>query len=102
MLTLYYKPTCVYSQEVLGEAERLDVQFKLKDISADETLRNELIEQGGKDLVPFLIDTERGVKMYESPDIVKYLNEYYKNGSRNSSFGGLKIHQSEEVCDTCQ
>lgn len=102
MLTLYYKPTCVYSQEVLGEAERLGVQFRLKDISFDAILRNELFEQGGKEQVPFLIDTDQGVKLYESTEIVRHLNTYYKEGSKNTSFGGLKIHQSEEVCDTCQ
>lgn len=102
MLTLYYKPTCPYCQEVLGEAEELGVQFRLKDISSDSALEAELVEQGGKVLVPFLIDTDRGVKMYESPDIIRYLREYYKDGTGKASFGGLKIHQSEEVCDTCQ
>lgn len=102
MLTLYYKPTCPYCQEVLGKAEELGVQFRLKDISSDSTLKDELIEQGGKSQVPFLIDTDKGVKMYESTDIVRHLEEFYKNGTVAKTFGGLTIHASEEVCDTCQ
>lgn len=101
MLTLYYKPTCPYCQNVLGEAESLAINFNLKDIASDEDIALELISQGGKRQVPFLIDTDRGVKMYESADIVVYLKEHYAGG-KQKEFGGLKIHPSEEICDTCQ
>ena len=101
MLTLYYKPTCPYCQNVLGEAEALGVKFRLKDISSDEHLRDEVFEQSAGTQVPVLIDPERGVKMLESHDIIAYLQEYYSEGS-GSSFGGLRVHKSEEICDTCQ
>jgi glutathione S-transferase len=100
MLTLYYKPNCPYSQYVLGEAELLGLHFNLKDVSSDAHLTEELIIQGGKKQTPFLIDPEKGVKMYESELIVAHLKEHYAES--RDSFGGLKIHQSEEVCDTCQ
>lgn len=102
MLTLYYKPSCFYCQNVLGEAEALGVSFRLKDISGDEALISELIEQGGKREVPFLVDSEKGIKMYESEDIIAYIKEYKAPHTSVSSFGGLKIHKSPEVCDTCQ
>lgn len=101
MLTLYYKPTCPYCQHVLGEAESMGLQFRLKDISSDPHLMDELIEQSGKGQVPFLIDAKRGVKMFESEAIVAYLSEHYKDAQKES-FGGLRIHASEEICDTCQ
>jgi glutathione S-transferase len=101
MLTLYYKPTCAYSQHVLGEAESMGLHFNLKDISSDYHLRQELVEKGGKDQVPFLIDTDKGVMIYESEAIVSHLKEHYE-GVKKESFGGLRIHASEEVCDTCQ
>jgi glutathione S-transferase len=101
MLTLYYKPTCPYSQHVLGEAESLGVTFNLKDISWDQELADELVVQGGKTQVPFLIDTERGVKMYESEAIVAHLQQYYST-STEKTFGGLRVHKTEEICDTCQ
>ena len=102
MLTLYYKPTCPYCQRVLGEAEEMGVNFNLKDISGDQVLAAELMEKGGKQQVPYLVDTEKDVAMYESGDIVDYLKEHYSEGVQKESFGGLRIHKSDEACDTCQ
>jgi glutathione S-transferase len=101
MLTLYYKPTCPYSQQVLGEAEELGVQFNLKDVTFDMDLRDELFLQGGKNQTPFLIDPQRGVKMYESDAIVAYIKEFYLD-TDGKTFGGLRVHKSEDICDTCQ
>ena len=101
MLTLYYKPTCVYSQDVIAQAEALGLKFNLKDISGDPYMIAELYEQGGKHQTPFLIDTEQGVKMYESEDIIAHLKQHYAAKEKNS-FGGLQIHQSDEICDSCQ
>lgn len=101
MLTLYYKPSCAFSQNVLAEAELLGVKFNLKDVSSDEHLVNELIEKGGKRRTPFLIDPDQGVMMYESEEIIAHLKEHSKENAADS-FGGLKIHKSEEICDTCQ
>jgi glutaredoxin 2 len=39
--------------------------------------RKELIKLGGKEQVPFLVDTEKNVKMYESEDIINYVRENY-------------------------
>lgn len=100
MLTLYYKPTCPYCQFVLGEAEDMGLSFNLKDISRDPHLQRELIERGGKQQVPYLIDDETGTEMYESDDIVAYLRSRVEAGPR--SFGGLQVHRSEEVCESCQ
>lgn len=91
MLTLYYKPTCPFCQRVLGEAEALGVKFNLKDISADETLAEELIARGGKRMVPYLVDEEKSVEMYESGDIVAYLQEHHNHGTTN-----------DQVCESCQ
>ena len=102
MLTLYYKPSCPYCQRVLGEAEEMGVTFNLKDISDDDVIANELIEKGGKRQVPYLVDNEKDISMYESGDIVDYLKEHYANGTQKESFGGLRIHRSDEACDTCQ
>lgn len=102
MLTLYYKPTCPYSQRVLGEAEALGISFDLKDISADETLKEELIEKGGKKQVPYLEDPDRNVSMYESSDIIAHLNEHYGNGTQKNTFSGLRIHKSDAACDVCE
>ncbi|MFT5849640.1 MAG: glutaredoxin 3 [Patiriisocius sp.] len=103
MLTLYYKPTCPFCQRVLGEAEDMGIKLDLKDISSDPVLADELIERGGKRMVPYLVDADRNVEMYESGDIVAYFAEHYKDGTGASDVNGLKVHKSDdEVCDTCQ
>lgn len=101
MLTLYYKPSCAFSRSVIGEAEALGIQMQLKDVRMHPEYKEELAALGGKTQTPFLFDSERGEKLYESNEINNYLSEQY-GGKKRDSFGGLRIHQSEEVCDTCQ
>ncbi len=103
MLTLYYKTTCPYCQRVLGEAEAMGVKFNLKDIMSDDVLAQELIDKGGKRQVPYLVDEERGEAMYESGDIIEYLKaNYSSNDAEAKTFNGLRIHRSDDSCDTCQ
>lgn len=102
MLTLYFKPTCFHSQAVLGVAEDLGVSFNLKDVTGDQILQNELFEMGGKDQTPYLVDTDRAAAMYESNEIIDYLYTNYPDGNKKENFGGLRIHKSDEACDTCQ
>lgn len=101
MLTLYYKPTCVYSQDVMAQAESLGLTLNLKDVSNDPILLDELMALGEHAQTPFLTDSEKGTKLYESDAIIDYLKEYEQAHAR-SSFGGLHIHQSDEICDSCQ
>lgn len=103
MLTLYYKPTCPFCQRVLGEIEDIGVKVNLKDIATDEAVLAELIEKGGKKQVPFLIDDEKDVSMFESGDIIDYLHENYAGATeQGKSFNGVKIHNSDETCSSCQ
>ncbi len=103
MLTLYYKPTCPFSQRVLAEAEQLQVTLNLKDISMDLFLLEELMELGGKTQTPFLLDKEHNIAMYDSTEIIAYLTEYSTNQPETKqTFGGLRIHESDEICDSCQ
>lgn len=96
MLTLYYKPTCPFCQKVLSAAEELNVSFELKDISVDDSAAAELIERGGKRQVPFLVDEDKGVEMYESDDIIVFLKE-------NCSGGTCGIHSEKvEDCEDCK
>ncbi len=79
MLQLYYDPYCSYCQRVLSYLDREDIPFQKKEISlrGDSSIRKELIAHGGKSQVPYLIDTDRNVSMYESSAIVDYLVEHY-------------------------
>lgn len=73
MLTLYYKDTCQFCKKVRLFADVNNLELELKDIYTNEENRRELIERGGKLQVPYLVDTEHGLSMYESKDIIKHL-----------------------------
>ena len=72
MLTLYIKTGCPFCHKVLTVGEDLGISFEQKNI-ADDAVAAELIARGGKRQVPYLVDSERGVEMYESADIISYL-----------------------------
>lgn len=76
MLTLYWRPTCPFCRKVLDTAEELGLTLQKKDI-ADPAVAAELVERGGKRQVPYLVDTARGVELYESMDIDAYLRAQY-------------------------
>lgn len=81
MLTLYVKPYCPYCARVIAVNGAIKAPLVYKDITADAAVRAELLEKGGKSQVPYLDDTDRGVSMYESGDIIDYLQTHYGNGA---------------------
>ena len=76
MLTLYVKTGCPFCEKVFVAGREFGISFEEKNI-ADNTVAAELIARGGKRQVPYLIDSDREVEMYESDDIVHYLREHY-------------------------
>ncbi len=76
MLTLYVKTGCPFCHKVLDAGEELGITFDEKNIT-DDTIAAELVARGGKRQVPYLVDTDRTVEMYESDDIVAYLQAHY-------------------------
>jgi len=76
MLILYTKTGCPFCHKVLDAGEELGITFEEKNI-ADDAVAAELILRGGKRQVPYLVDSDHGVEMYESDDIVAYLKEHH-------------------------
>ncbi len=76
MLTLYVKTGCPFCARVLAAGEKLGIAFTLKNV-ADEGVVEELVALGGERQEPFLVDSEKGVSMYESDAIIQYLTENY-------------------------
>ena len=72
MLELFVLETCPYCIRVMDFLSKENMQYKKIDISNKES-EESLIQIGGKRQVPFLIDTERNIQMYESKDIIEYL-----------------------------
>jgi glutaredoxin len=76
MLTLYVKTGCPFCHKVLDAGAELGISFEEKNI-VDDAVVADLIARGGKRQVPYLVDGDRGIEMYESDDIVSYLRTNY-------------------------
>ena len=72
MLELYVSETCPYCRKVMDFFEENNINYAKKNVAEPENL-NILLKTGGKAQVPFLIDTDKNVSMYESDDIIEYV-----------------------------
>lgn len=72
MLDLYILETCPYCKKVMGFLDEKGVKYNKIDIT-NKASEEALIKLGGKRQVPFLVDTDRNIQMYESADIIEYL-----------------------------
>jgi glutaredoxin len=64
--------TCPYCKKVLNFMEENGINCNKIDINQKNN-EEALIKLGGKRQVPFLVDRERNIQMYESADIIEYL-----------------------------
>ena len=72
MYTLYIKPGCPFCEKTLRAIDGYDFPITIKETTEDGVVE-ELIEHGGKKQVPYLIDHEKDVSMYDSGAIISYL-----------------------------
>jgi glutathione S-transferase len=83
MLELYQAEGCQYSAKVRETLTDFGVSYVVHNprSAAGETRNEQTHDQlqtlGGENQIPFLVDHQRGVMMYESDDIVAYLEEHY-------------------------
>lgn len=82
-------------------AENFNVELELKDVEESEEAMAELIEKGGKSMVPFLVDSERNVSMYESSDIIDHLREFGRTAAAASS-PKPRVHVGGATCVSCE
>ena len=76
-LSLYQYPACPFCVKVRRTMRRHSLKIETRDAKKQANYRQELLEQGGRLKVPCLrIESENGDVqwMYESTDIVRYLN----------------------------
>jgi len=80
-LTLYNmegSPYCRKVREVLSE---LDLEHVVRNVPKGSPKRAELVARGGKMQVPYLVDPNTGKELYESDEIVDYLETLYGSGT---------------------
>lgn len=96
MITLFVKTGCPFCARVLTALEAHNVPFEEKNI-ADDAVVNELIALGGKRQVPFMIDG--AISMYESADIVAYIEKTYGKGEEKGS--KIRVHIGTGTSSVC-
>lgn len=83
MLALYQAEGCPYSERVRETLSEHGVSYVVHNPrSADGETHNEqtlaeLRTLGGDDQIPFLVDRQRGARMYGSEEIVAHIEEHY-------------------------
>jgi glutathione S-transferase len=81
-LTLYNMEGSPYCRKVRETLSELDLTYSVRNVPKGSPKRAELEERGGKVQVPYLIDPNTGTEMYESDEIVAYLEEHYGSGGQ--------------------
>ncbi len=72
MIRLFMLNTCGYCRRVIEYLDENNIPYEKIDISEKEN-EEALVRIGGKRQVPFIIDTDKNIEMYESNDILEYL-----------------------------
>ena len=86
MLILYQFEGCPFCAKVRLKLTELQLDWLSKTAPRGSKNREELLKLGGKEQVPFLVDEEKNVKMYESDEIInssRFFKEF-RNLSSNS------------------
>lgn len=60
----------------MNVAHETGAPLTIKDVH-DEGVTEELVALGGKKQMPYMVDDEAGVSMYESDDIIAYLHQTF-------------------------
>ena len=82
LLELYDFEACPYCRKVREALSELDLDYLEHPTAQGSPHRADLKKLGGKIQVPFLVDRNTGTQLYESDDIIAYLNEHYGAGKR--------------------
>lgn len=82
MLELYDFEACPYCRKVREVLCELDLDYLARPVAHGSPRRDELVRLGGKMQAPYLHDPNTGTGLYESDDIMAYLNATYGNGER--------------------
>lgn len=72
MFTLYLLPGCPYCAKVERMLRARGLLFEEKNI-LEPHVAEELIARGGKRQVPYFVDHEKNIALYESDDIIRYI-----------------------------
>ncbi|MCS6912532.1 MAG: glutathione S-transferase N-terminal domain-containing protein [Myxococcales bacterium] len=77
LLHLYGFEACPFCRKVREVLHELDLDFLCHNVAPGSARRPALQARGGRVQVPYLVDENTGTALYESEDIVSYLQRTY-------------------------
>lgn len=81
-LMLYHRPNCPFCHRVYQYLNQAKITVPERNLLSDANARDDLIRIGGKAQVPCLVID--GEALYESLDIINWLENQRKSGSKGS------------------
>lgn len=81
-LELYSFEASPYCRIVREQLCALEIPYVLHNVAKNSPNRAEFVARSGKMQVPYLVDPNTGEEMFESADIVRYLDRNYGSGAR--------------------
>jgi len=82
LLELWDFEACPYCRKVREVLCELDLDYLARPVARGGGRRADLVARGGKMQAPYLVDPNTGAALYESDDIIHYLNDAYGAGAR--------------------
>jgi glutathione S-transferase len=82
LLELWDFEACPYCRKVREVLCELDLDYLAHPVARGGGRRADLVARGGKMQAPYLVDPNMGTALYESDDIIRYLNDTYGGGAR--------------------
>jgi glutathione S-transferase len=79
-LELWSYEASPYSRLVREALCELELPYLLHNVAKGSPRRADFVARSGKMMVPYLADPNTGRELFESADIVRYLNETYALG----------------------
>ena len=76
-LELYSYEASPFSRLVRECLCSLELRYRLHNVARGSAGREAFVARSGRMMVPYLVDPNTGVEMFESADIVRYLEETY-------------------------
>lgn len=89
-IELYQEENNPSSHAVRNKLNHLGLDFVAHSVPNDQPLKHEqLVQAGGKDQLPFLVDHTSGIKLYDTSAILAYLDKSYGKNAGKDWLGKL-------------
>jgi glutathione S-transferase len=79
-LELYSAEASPFCRIVREKLCTLELPYRLHNVATGSSKREAFVARSGKQLIPYLVDPNTGSEMFESADIVSYLERTYATG----------------------